>query len=335
MSDTNVQLVLNSRDRTAGTYNSSLYNAKGQNIIQGSIKQITVSEVNFPYDIPNVQEGFNTFELIAFYLSPPSRPLRGLHISSPENLIITINPGFYTGSELATAINAEIVVQQTSEPVDGIAADAPTIEYDETNNVFTFIAPVNPPPGNETPSWGIWSPYTFPVDYEGDKNDLGKDILSILGFLKSDAGQPLETLNFVSSNTGNPADAKFQAGSAAPIIFTQYIDICSPQLCRNQFMSDGSTTNLARRSDVICRLFVCNNVSITPQDQGIDGTRPFIINRQYYNARMMKWTVGSAIGTVDINLYDDVGQPLTTTWQPRPFQITFNCHESNSDEGFR
>ena len=98
-------------------------------------------------------------------------------------------------------------------------------------------------------------------------------------------------------------------------------------------MTDGSTTNLARRSDVICRLFVCDNVSLTTQE--VDGTRPFIINRQYYNARMMKWTVGAAIGTVDINLYDDVGQPLTTTWQPRPFQITFNCHESIRDEGFQ
>ena len=336
MSDTNVQLVLNSRDRTSGTYNSSLFNAKGQNIIQGSIKQITVSEVNFPYDIPNVQAGFNTFDLISFTF-PAAAPVgrtRALRISStPGDLVITITPGFYTGSELADAINAEIVAQQTSTPVGGVAADAPTIEYNGTTNLFTFKAPANAPTGNPTPNWAIWSPYTFPLNYQGDVNDLGKDILSIMGFLKSDAGAGTGTLNFVSSDPAYPADATFPAGSSAPLVFTQYIDICSSQLCKNQYMSDGSTTNLARRSDVICRLFICDNVSLTVAE--VDGTRPFIINRQYYNARMMKWTVGAAIGTVDINLYDDVGQPLTTTWAPRPFQITFNCHENPRDEGFQ
>lgn len=333
MADTNVQLVLNSRDRTAGSYNSSLYNAKGQNIIQGSIKQITVSEVNFPYDIPNIQAGFNTFELLYYTFSTTSSPYTTLTASVFGNLVITIKPGFYTGLELATAINAEIVAQQTSDPVGGVAADAPTIEYDDSINLFTFNKPVNAPPGNPTPNWGIWSAYTFPLNYQGTKNGLGKDILSIMGFLNSDAGPGTTTLNIVSSDPAYPLFKTFQAGSSAPLVFTQYVDICSPQLCRNQYMSDGSTTNLARRSDVICRLFVCDNASLT--QTVADGTRPFIINRQYYNARMMKWTVGAAIGTVDINLYDDVGQPLTTTWQPRPFQITFNCHESIRDEGFR
>ncbi|MCX5727004.1 MAG: hypothetical protein NT030_07580 [Candidatus Saganbacteria bacterium] len=331
MPDSNVQLVLNSRDRTSGSYNSSTYNAKGQNIIQGNIKQVTVSEVNFPYDIPNIQEGFNTFELIAFTFPTSPSPRTSLTASVPGNLIITIKPGFYTGSELATAINAEIVVQQTTAPVSGVAANAPTVEYSGSKNLFTFKAPVNAPPTNPTPNWGIWSAYTFPISYQGAVNDLGKDILSIMGFLKTDT-IGTQTLNRVSSDPAHlPAD--FQAGSAAPLVFTQYIDICSPQLCKNQYMSDGSTTNLARRSDVICRLFVCDNVSSTVAE--VEGTRPFILNRQYYNARVMRWTVDAAIGSVDINLYDDVGQPLTTTWQPRNFQITFNCHENPREEGFQ
>jgi hypothetical protein len=332
MPDSNVQLVLNSRDRTSGSYNSSTYNAKGQNIIQGNIKQITVSEINFPYDIPNIQEGFNTFELLAFTFPTSPSPRTSLTASAPGNLIITIKPGFYTGSELATAINAEIVVQQTTAPVSGVAANAPTVEFDGLTNLFTFKAPVNAPPTNTTPNWGIWSAYTFPISYQGAVNDLGKDILSIMGFLKTDT-IGTQTLNVVSSDPAHPQFATFRAGGAAPLVFTQYVDICSPQLCKNQYMTDGSTTNLARRSDVICRLFVCDNMSLTGLET--DGTRPFILNRQYYNARVMRWTVDSAIGSVDINLYDDVGQPLTTTWQPRNFQITFNCHENPREEGFR
>jgi hypothetical protein len=151
-----------------------------------------------------------------------------------------------------------------------------------------------------------------------------------MGFLKTDT-IGTETLNRVSSDPAHANDATFRAGSSAPLVFTQYVDICSPQLCKNQFMSDGSTTNLARRTDVICRLFICDNVSLTVSE--VDGTRPFIINRQYYNARVMRWTVDAAIGSIDINLYDDVGQPLSTEWQPRPFQLTFNCHENHREEG--
>ena len=312
MTDTNVQLVLNSRDRTSGTYNSSLYNAKGQNIIQGSIKQITVSEVNFPYDIPNVQAGFNFFYLDCLTSTGPD---------VVQRLTIIVTPSFYTGSDLADAINLKIrVAAFVATPV--IASGSfPVLSFDGTNNVFTFAPPTSP----SAPAYGVWnilSPYTFPQTLPRDPN-LGKDLLSIMGF------NYYTGVNNIVQTTGDVS----VSGGSAPLIFTQYIDICSSQLCKNQYMSDGSTTNLARRSDVICRLFVCDNASLTQTDA--DGTRPFIINRQYYNARMMKWTVGAAIGTVDINLYDDVGQPLLTTWIPRPFQITFNCHENPRDEGFR
>ena len=59
----NVSLVMNSRDAVSGTYNDAQFNAKNQNLVQGQIHSMSVNEVNFPYDIPNVQEGFNSFSL--------------------------------------------------------------------------------------------------------------------------------------------------------------------------------------------------------------------------------------------------------------------------------
>ena len=58
---TNVSIVLNSRDATSGSYNNSKFNAENQNIVQGQIHSVSVNEVNFPYDIPNMQAGFNEF----------------------------------------------------------------------------------------------------------------------------------------------------------------------------------------------------------------------------------------------------------------------------------
>lgn len=319
MSYANAPIVLNVRDRTSGQYNSAQFNATNQNIIQGDIREIAVSEINFPYDIPNIQAGYNTFELISANIPPASLRSTPTLTSDPGYLIITITPGFYSGAELQTAINDAIEAEQII--VGGVAADAPTIEYSAVSNRFTFLAPASPA---VTPTWSVFSPYTYPYDYRQQTNTLGKDILSIMGFLPVPAGTPQSGYSSISADS--PDIPPTFSGGSAPLAFTQYIDICSPKMCQYQYFRDGSTTNLARRADVICRLFICDNVSLTTPDL-VEGSRPFIINRQYVNARIMRWTTENSVGTIDIQLYDDVGQPLTTTWSPRPYQITFNCYE--------
>lgn len=302
---TNASIVLNSRDATSGEYNRLKFNANNQNVVQGQIHSISVNEVNFPYDIPNVQLGTtDSFELGSF--------LTGIR------LYITILPGFYTGAELEADINT--VIGQKAVLAGITAADAPTVSYDDISNRFTFHAPTAGP-GSANPDWQIGSPYTFPSGYKGNANTLGKDILSLMGYL------PYQFPAGVY-NTAQPAGTNvFVGAQSAPLQFTQYIDICSPLLCQYQYFRDGSTTNLARRSDVICRLYISNNVAT----QENEGERPFVIQRQFNNARVMRWSAESSVGQIDINLFDDVGQPLQTTWQPRPFQITFNCYEQDKD----
>ena len=309
MPQSNAHIVLNGRDRTGGQYNAALFNAENQNIIQGDMQSITVSEVNFPYDIPNVQAGFNNFTLT--------------NAGGVYTLQIVVPPGFYRGSELADAINSTITTVGAAQTVPLLPAEMPTVSYNDLENRFRFLAPTTDvgPPGNV---WRISSPYTLP--YPGEQsNKLGKDILSIMGYLTTQDPDA-----FVDADPVQDA-LTFTGAASAPLVFTLYVDICSPQLCKFQYFRDGSTTNLARRSDVICRLYVCNNIALLQGDP--EGVRPFIINRQFYNARRMRWSADNSVGTIDINLYDDVGQPLTTTWQPRPYQITFNAIENPKDEG--
>jgi len=45
----------------------------------------------------------------------------------------------------------------------------------------------------------------------------------------------------------------------------------------------------------------------------------------------MRWTTEDSIGSLDIQLFDDCGQPLTTTWAPRSYAITFNCYEQTEE----
>jgi hypothetical protein len=46
----------------------------------------------------------------------------------------------------------------------------------------------------------------------------------------------------------------------------------------------------------------------------------------------MKNTAANAINDVDIQLYDDCGQPLQTTYAPRNYQITFHVYEADPRE---
>jgi hypothetical protein len=303
----NTHLLVNVRDRTGtSSYQSATFNAIGENIIQGQIKKISVSEVLFPYDIPNVQAGFNVFEL------------EDANTLLPRQYVV-IPPGFYTGPELAAAASdiANYYDDYPGTPSSVPANELPVFTYvpDENRFIITVGAVPNP--------WEISSPYTFPVGYVGiaaiPNRAPGKDILSIMGFYQPD--------NPIIPLISSPVE-----GGSAPLLFTQYIDICSPQLCKYQFFRDGSTTNLARRLDVVCRLYIEDETS-TPA--GFDasgnpilaGSRPFVIHRQFKNERIMRWTSDGAIGTMDLLLFDDIGQPLLTTYGPRPYQITFLAYE--------
>lgn len=313
---TNVQLLANVRDRTSGQYNNALYNAVNQNLVQGQIHSVSVNEVNFPYDIPNIQTLTSSFSLYNGPLGPPGQGNPGLDVTVPV--------GFYTGTELATAVtNAMIAAGATAIP-PFLAADMPTCIYDNTSNRFSFVPSVN------AEQWILSSSFTFPFVYvyEGQAqlaklSPLGKDIFSLMGFVKDNNLQPTLT----GPAPAPPSIVGNIVSGSAPLTFTQYIDICSPELCQYQYFRDGSTTNLARRSDVICRLYISNNVATQEEE----GTRPFVINRQFNNARVMRWNAGSSVGSMSIQLYDDVGQPLQITWQPRPYQITFNVYEQDKD----
>lgn len=97
-------------------------------------------------------------------------------------------------------------------------------------------------------------------------------------------------------------------GSTYTGAYTQYIDICSPTLCQAQNVRDGNTNQFSIHRDLICRLYIANEVSLFQTNP--TGTRPFTIHRQFKNAKVMKWSVDRSIDAIDIQLYDQFGNPL-------------------------
>ena len=92
--------------------------------------------------------------------------------------------------------------------------------------------------------------------------------------------------------------------------YTDWIDICSPALCQAQYVRDGNTNQGSIHRDLICRLYITTEVSTFLADPV--GSRPFVIHRQFKNAKVMKWTAERSIDAIDIQLYDMYGQVLPT-----------------------
>jgi len=290
----NGNLVISSRDRFSGTVSNPVkqpYNnfviQKGFPIQQGQIMNVKLTEIRFPYAIPNVNQYTNSCYI-------------GLDgVISP----FTIANGFYTGDALEAAVQTELNAT--------FGAGAITCGYGSDGR-FTFDAGVghtvelipsftNPPAGN-------------PVIAE-----FGQSLLQIMGF------------NFFQVDYTVPRQV--QVSSVAPLTYTEYIDICSDVLTQYQNLPDSSTNNI-NRQHIICRLYIANETSTTVQEQSgnpvFPGCVPFVIHRQFKNPKVMKWNSQNSVDRIDIQLFDDAGNPLAlpvdgTTYDD--FQITFQSSE--------
>jgi hypothetical protein len=308
----NVHIVLDSADGT-GVYNDFLTQNPGQNILQGQIKDVAVSEITFPYDLPNVMPDYNVFELITDGPTQANPPL-----------YISITPGFYTGTELATIIDSTIIAAGAANPTGAYTPDElPSVTYSTTDNRFIWVDASD---NAYKQTWTIIPIYNPPYSGIGPYNPTTfKNLLSIMGY-------PGPFTTFIPDQNLLIADG-FPVMGAAPLVFTQFIDIVSNKLTRYQNMRDGSSAEgntSTRRTDLVARLYVANETSTYAVDP--PGTRPFVIHRQFKNQRVFDWTTDGSVDSIDIRLYDDYGQPLATAWVPRPFYITLHAYQSSPEE---
>ena len=298
----NGNLVISSKDRFGGTFanpQSQPYNRftiqKGFPLQQGQIMNIKLSEVLFPYAIPNVNEYNNTFGIS----------------NDPDGLIsvqIIVPTGFYTGATLVSTINPLISTAFS-------ATNVPVLSYNANTNVFTFT---QSGAGHPVSIYPILNTSSGPV-FTSNAPVTSPSILSLMGF------------NFATQDYSVPSTILI--GGSASMVYTQYIDICSDVLTQYQNLPDASTGNV-NLQHVICRLYIANETSTANSDASgnplFPGMVPFVIHRQFKNPKVMKWNNQNSVDRIDIQLYDDAGRSLrlpvdNTTYQD--FQITFQSAE--------
>jgi len=292
---------------------------KPQALVQGGIKRIKLTEVRFPYVIPNVVGGVT--DSIWFTIYP----------AAPPNVTaqITITSGFRTGlgiaSQLQTLLNASAVGTAatgniwtvTCDSVTGFQIDTSTA-VGSTSDIFS-MSPIDPA-----------------LIAGGNTAIPAKSLLSVIGF---------DVINDYTEIVTQAGASAVQANNFAPLTFTQYIDIVSVNLTRFQTIADTSTRQNSR-GNLICRLYIADENSLLPQPTPVwdasggavllvdsfapPGSLPFTIHRQFPEPKVFRWENEASVNAIDISLYDDVGNPLVlpSVYQSLAnFQLTFKCSE--------
>lgn len=286
----NPQDPINSVGTTA--YNNFVI-AKNENLLQGRFKKIAVTALRFPMGIPNINKRNNKVYVSSVYPPVDGEAPGGSWIS------ITLTEGFYyggyqTGTGLARIF--ETLLRLTT-------GDNTIIVTFDVNGYYsirnTSGAPLCLSPLPKTPT-------TF---RERDTASL----LDVIGMSHTQMLPYAQNASLLAQQI---------TGGIAKLLYTDYIDICSSVLTGNQFANDTTTQRFTPRGNLICRVYINNNVATdtiggfdavypTSTSGGIiSGTRPFIIYREFAHPKWIKLNNETSIGQIDIQLFDDRGEPL-------------------------
>lgn len=312
------QLLLSSSDRAyySGRFVAPLsyfatqpYNnfrlQKNENLLQGGFSRISVTEVLFPYNIPNVNTYTNSF-----WVSAPG-------LVTPVPVIIAV--GYYDGASLALAVQTEL--NAIAGPIGPWSCS-----YNPNNRGFTISTQT--------------TAEVFAL-YPNDPAVPSKDETSLLTIM----GWDFLTNSDYLTNFPTPVRAVNVVQSVgAPLCYTKYIDIVSDKLTYYANVKDGDTNRPAPQSNSICRLYIADETSTVPSvgvywngtaavtyDQNEQvGITPFLIHRKFPVPKCIDWDKNTAIDWVDIKLLDDSGRPLYSnrlTEQSGNFNITLLASE--------
>ena len=330
-------LVIDSADRSTSTSSTGEalalpstqpYNnfrlQKPQNLVQGGFTRLQLTEVNFPYAIPNVNTYTNTFWIRC------NNPSGGAIIDQQ----IILQNGFYQGQTLAGTIKGILNLSVRIAANIGVDWDCQYLPNSETgvsqNGGFIITAFIT----------ATTTPFPFAL-YPFDPTQVGiqpipaKSLLNVLGF------NPLSNWAYLTT----PAPSKSSLYSQ--LTYTTYIDVVSSKLTYYQKVQDSSSKTNSF-GNIICRLYIANETSdagsvgyyynadpaalFNPVRYAASlppGSAPFLIHRQFMCPKSFRWDMNQAVDWVDIKLYDDAGQPLfySPNYAFPDFQMTFKCTE--------
>jgi hypothetical protein len=267
---------------TSSPYDFSI--SKPESLMAGFMTRIGISEVAFPWTIPNIN--VKTCSINYQYTIGAAPPVTA-------NLILGTGAAFYTPSQLATAITTALsgIAGLGFSMVYGSPAPIPVAQQTNLPRFSYSVTAGNgilfePEPYNS-------AGYPFPP--------TTKQLFHVLGF------DYANTFPQVSAN-GNFTLAQC----------FRYIDIVCNQLTNSQAQKDQTSQVVAR--DMLCRLYIGGASGVTSTVSASDpafcppGCAPTFLYRDFSTPKQIQWIPNQNIpGFLQFQVYDDTGQLLDTS----------------------
>lgn len=271
---------IDARANPTSPYNFTI--RKPENMMAGFFTRLAVTEVNFPFTIPNINRKTNEIG-ISYEVS-----------GSPVALAsIILTNGFYTPSQLAEEIQAQVsAIPALSAFTMTYGAIAPigSVPFFEYNtNTATTIA-FNPLPYNS-------AGYPFPP--------TTKQLFDVLGFNETNTTQQIVA----------PSGYTFCQA-------IRYIDIVANVLTSVSALKDQTSQPIVRDMLCRVYLGDGGGTgqSTTPADASgfcPPGCSPFTIYRNFTNPKQIQWIPNQNIpGCLQFQVYDDAGDLLSNSLEP-------------------
>lgn len=275
---------------------ANIYINRQRPLMFGYMTRIELTEINFQWNIPNVNEYNNTLTFVLY----DNAGVIG------DYFRIEIPKGFYTAPELAIAVRTAL-----NAAPEVVAAGL-------TFNVLVGGADPNAGTANTTVS--ITNP-TFQIS-----RTAGTGYFRILPYNLSSAVSGLPALQDDLANMmgltpyfSPSLSAYYSAisGSYSSMLYTPYVDIVSNLLTKNQNVRDGDTT-MVGNSGKLARVYFANNeftprvVTITyngtgAYDSSTDnslGCAPCTLRREFNSPKVISWNTTENVDVIDLQLVD-------------------------------
>ena len=272
---------------------SSPYNftiRKPENMMAGFFTRLAVTEINFPFTIPNINT--KTDKIIVSY-QPSAGPI--------TIATVTLDDGFATPAQIATDLQAKVRALSTDLSGFTIGYGA---SFDFTGRIPSFYYATN----NTTTIGFTPLPYNttaYPF------NPQTKQLFDILGFsLSNDTISGNEVLNVNAD------------GNATLCQAIRYIDIVCNVLTSVSALKDNTSQPVVR--DMLCRLYLgdgggTGQSAVQPDVSGFcpPGCAPLTIYRNFTSPKQIQWVPNQNIpGCLQFQVYDDAGDLLENSLPP-------------------
>jgi len=306
--------------------------SKTESLFNGFFTRIGVTEIQFPWYLPNINGESSSLQLGIFGAGFP-------------DIITTIHLpiGFYTPTELAAAF----AVQVNDALGNGLNGNVTVVYSGAETSSISYPATVsqNIPYSFQIEYTIGSSPNYYSIAFGPDPTKLAfNNLFSLMSFIPA-------TGPFTPAFPGWTGVGTAFFGAPTDCLYTPYIDIVSRRLVAYQNLYDTTTAPVTR--NIICRLYLNTDNNALPttatywngtaavtaiNDPVLVGQRPATIYRQFRTPKLLKYVSDVPVGQLDFQVYDSLGNPLddvfnktydfTANYQIPDYQMTLLASEN-------